>query len=202
MMTKMLSRETKLSKNFRVKEFTLSDVASKNIGIRRGGHVQWLLETLVKNIMQPLRSDLGRIVISNGLRDIEVWQALKANGYNPSKTTDHSYGDCELNRHGVGACDFYMYFVRHCDWPLLMWQAYEKIRRFMNYGQVIIYLEKKTLGCIPRFIHVSNPPELVHSATMIKRLNRWKTKSIIKIGRNVGGYFPWTKSMEKELRAG
>ena len=96
------------------------------------------------------------VIITNGIRDSILWHMLKAADYSPSRTTDHSYG-LSYNRFGVGAID---HFVPGVDIKEVY--DYEKGTFGEDVGQLILY--KKM-----RFIHMSNPRELVFSKEFIEK---------------------------------
>ena len=67
---------------------------------------KYLLECLCWNILDLIRREFGHpILVTSGLRDINVMEGLRRAGYHPSPTTDHSFGDPNFNPFGVGAAD-------------------------------------------------------------------------------------------------
>ncbi len=153
-------KNIKLSDNFRLREFTYSKVANHNVSIKESSHEYWLLAKLVINI-QNLRDHFhAPIRITSGIRNKFVWNKLKDKGYNPSVRTDHSFGLPGVNQWGIGACDFFIVMRKKSLFVHRMWKMYFHIIRFMNFGQVIIYL---TRYYTPIFIHLSNPYDVVYS---------------------------------------
>ena len=92
----------KVSEFFSYEEFTQSDYG-KPVFNKLSKH---LLECLCRNILDPIREEFGHpILVTSGIRDINVMNGLRRAGYHPSPTTDHSFGDPEVNPFGVGAAD-------------------------------------------------------------------------------------------------
>ena len=114
----------------------------------------FLLHPLL-SILEAVRAEFkSPVVITSGIRDLEVWYSLYGFGYPISKTTDHSYG-FSYNPFGVGAIDHFVVGVNIEDV-----YKYEKSRFGYLVGQLILY--KKS-----RFIHMSNPRNLVYSNKFI-----------------------------------
>lgn len=83
----------KLSKNFTLEEFLVSQTATrKGIDMTPPDHVLENLQRLVTGCMQPLRDEAGPIFISSGYRPPELNKAI-----NGSRTSAHMQGN---------ACDF------------------------------------------------------------------------------------------------
>ena len=77
---------------------------------------KYLLECLCRNILDPIREEFGHpILVTSGIRDINVMKGLKEAGYHPSPTTDHSFGDPEFNPFGSGAADIRPYGQGTCE---------------------------------------------------------------------------------------
>ena len=71
---------------------------------------QYLLKCLCRNILDPIRRDFGHsIKVTSGIRDINIMNGLQRAGYHLSSTTDHSFGDPEVNSFGAGAADIRPY---------------------------------------------------------------------------------------------
>lgn len=144
----------KLSPNFNLKEFTYSSSAGiwiepTDIQIER-------IKKLCVHILQPIRYQFGRVVITGGLRNAEVYRFLLVKAVEdrrergvmtplPSLTSDHFAGD-NYNPKGTGAADFTIPQANLKDvfkWIVSQW---------LPYKQVIFYPEHK-------FIHISNDVE-------------------------------------------
>jgi hypothetical protein len=92
----------KVSEFFSYEEFTQSNYGKPVFNKIN----QYLLENLCRNILDPIRKELGHtIVVTSGIRDVNVMEGLRKAGFYPSANTDHSFGDPEVNPFGVGAAD-------------------------------------------------------------------------------------------------
>jgi len=92
----------KVSEFFAYEEFTQSNYG-RPVFNKLSKH---LLECLCRNILDPIREEFGHpILVTSGIRDINVMNGLRNAGYHPSPSTDHSFGDQEVNPFGVGAAD-------------------------------------------------------------------------------------------------
>lgn len=117
--------------------------------------IAYMLHPLLLKL-ETVRGHFGSsVIITNGIRDSILWHMLHNAGYNPSKTTDHSYG-LSYNRLGVGAID---HFVMGVDIKDVY--AFEKETFGDDVGQLILYKKMK-------FIHMANPRALVYSEDFIK----------------------------------
>ena len=102
----------KASKFFSYEEFTRSDYG-KPVFNKFSKH---LLECLCRDILDPIRREFGHpILVTSGLRDINVMEGLRRAGYHPSPTTDHSFGDPDFNPFGAGAADIRPYGQGRCE---------------------------------------------------------------------------------------
>lgn len=179
-------RNIKLSKNFSLYEFTFSKISKKHAVLSNKDYQLLLLQKLVDNIMQLVRNKFGTVYINSGIRDKYVFDTLKKNGYNPSKTTDHSFGIPEVNQFGAGAADFVMSGAN-------LWDVYNYIRATCIYGQVIIYLT----GKLPTFIHVSNPTNLIYNQKLISDMKLDKEKNLVCVGKK---YIIYDTYVEEKYR--
>ncbi len=92
----------KVSEFFSYEEFTQSNYGTPVFNKIN----KFLLENLCRNILDPIRREFGHpLIVSSGIRDNNVMEGLRKVGYFPSSSTDHSYGDPEVNAYGVGAAD-------------------------------------------------------------------------------------------------
>ena len=77
---------------------------------------KYLLECLCRDILDPIRREFGHpILVTSGIRDINVMEGLRRAGYYPSPTTDHSFGDPDFNPFGAGAADIRPYGQGSCE---------------------------------------------------------------------------------------
>lgn len=128
-----------LSKNFHLKEFLVSQTASRN-----GYSEQWKpsaevvknLQTLAVNAMQPIRDEFGVIQVTSGYRCLRLNRAIGS-----SDGSDHIRGY---------AADFVS--PNHSELTLAKW-----IQRHINYDQLI--LEFGTLKS-PSWLHLSINPRM------------------------------------------
>jgi len=110
----------------------------------------YLLHPLL-SMMEIVRSEFkSPVIITSGIRDLELWNMLYGAGYHISPTTDHSFG-LNYNPYGVGALDHFVVGV-----PAKEVYEYEKSKFDKEIGQLILY--KKS-----QFIHISNNRSIVFS---------------------------------------
>ena len=144
----------RLSRNFELKEFTWAEVLGRHIEpndtqIER-------VERLCLHVLQPIRDQFGRIVITGGLRNAEVFRELLKRAHEdrrergimtplPSMQSDHFAGD-SFYPQGKGAADFRAPQARLSD--VFKWI----IRSKLPFDQVIHYPDQG-------FIHINIPPE-------------------------------------------
>lgn len=129
----------KLTKNFRLKEFT----KSAGIVIEPTDEQIFCMQCLCENILQPIRSKWGRTTITSGLRNSRSTNLLIANGYPASKTSDH-LAWCDVNPRGTGAADIN---VPGKDMKVIFDWC---INNFKDLYRQLIYYPDKNI------IHVSN----------------------------------------------
>lgn len=131
-----------LSKKFTLDELTRSRFVD-------GGYVDvthqqiYCLGKLANNILQPIRNKFGRVDITSGVRNKEVFDGLIKEGYPASKTSDH-FAWCDINPYGTGAADFTTRYARVQD--VFTWIV---TNPKIKVDQCIIYPEMN-------IIHVSN----------------------------------------------
>ena len=176
----ILKENEQLTQNFRINEFTDSTTYrnkyNRNLPITR--HQFHVYRILCENILQPIRSHVGRVIsINSGLRTWELNNMLRDSGFRVSTTSDHlvpekivdeyefnhDYGndintykfkiqkeyDEIINPFGSGAADFVVRGFSGKE----MFELYQYIvKNFKDfYNQVIFYPESNS-----KFIHVSN----------------------------------------------
>lgn len=129
----------KLSKNFSLSEFT----KSAGIVITPTPEQIYCLKALANNILQPVRDRFGNTTITSGLRNDQSYNALVAQGYPASKTSDH-FAWSKENPIGTGAADIV------CG-SAVMFGVFKWVQTNImdKVGQVIYYPDKG-------FVHVSN----------------------------------------------
>jgi len=140
----------KVSDFFSYEEFTRS-----NYGIpvfnRLSKH---LLECLCREILDPVRRIFWYpIMATSGIRDINVMTGLLAAGYHPSTTTDHSFGDPEVNPFGVGAADIRPYGQGTCE---DIFNIAVKLSESVPMGQIIWERQGDR-----EWVHISNPKSVL-----------------------------------------
>ena len=139
----------KASEFFNYEEFTQSDYG-KPIFNKLS---QYLLEYLCRDILDPIRREFGYpILVASGILDINVMKGLKHAGYHPSATTDHSFGDPDVNSFGAGAADIRPYGQGTCE------EIFNIAVNFINnsedipVGQVLWERQRDR-----EWVHISNP---------------------------------------------
>ena len=155
--------------------------------------IQWyMLQNLCQNILEPLRAFAGQVsrikncfTITSGMRFPSDRERLIKQGYHPSETTDHDYGQAvKLTRekniakygeyyfYSMGAADI----VPACGALFL----FEKCKQYFKHGEHAIDLPTGKIF-INQFIlekgkdywlHISNPVSLLYKEPMIKFLDK------------------------------
>jgi hypothetical protein len=176
----MIDLSAKISPHFRIGEFCQSDYGE----IKPKRYQIYLIKRLAQDILEPIRERFGSpVVITSGIRNKHVWDGIARRARErglppPSKTTDHSYLDPEVNQWGVGAVDFFVEGVS--SQHVFLWASEN-----LAYGQIILYPDY-------HFIHISNPKEIVFSNRFAEKfLKGKKRKMLYKDGR----YREWQKNI-------
>jgi hypothetical protein len=139
----------KVSEFFSYEEFTQSNYG-KPVFTKIN---KYLLECLCRNILDPVREEFGHpILVSSGIRDINVMNGLRSAGYHPSPSTDHSFGDPEVNPFGVGAADIRPYGQSKCEDIFNITIHLIKTSSNFNVGQVLWEQQGSR-----DWVHISNP---------------------------------------------
>lgn len=159
----------KLSRNFWASEFSSRPWTELN------PQEKIMLENLAQEILQPARDQLGRMIVTSGIRDVKDYHRLIAKGYYPSETSDHFYGASLILRsakkikkygkrysYSVGAGDIVPVDVEPYEAFKFMINLYKKSK--IQYGQLIY--EKHNSK---EWIHVSNPPTLIYSKKFVDK---------------------------------
>jgi hypothetical protein len=113
----------KLSENLSLKEVTKSNTATYH-GIDNNPNEEQLscLKSIAKNVFQPIRNELGKIIVSSGLRSEELNKILKG-----SKTSQHCEGKAlDLDNDGdeelATNSEIFHYIKNHLDFDQLIWE--------------------------------------------------------------------------------
>ncbi len=170
----------KASDFFNYEEFTVSNYG-KPIFNRLSKH---LLECLCRNILDPIRKEFGHaILVTSGLRDINVMNGLRNAGYFPSATTDHSFGDPEFNPFGSGASDIRPYGQGTCE---DIFRIAVKLGESVPIGQILWERQGER-----EWVHIGNPKSVLFESKFIVPM----LSSKLSIGFGLDGkYFtekPW-----------
>lgn len=102
---------------------------------------------------------------------------MEKKGLHPSKDTDHSYLDPEVNRWGVGAVDFYIEGINIRTIYKFIAKK-NKTDSNYNFGQAILHTDYK-------YIHISNPITNVYSKKFYL-FNRKEKQKYLKYSRHTG----------------
>jgi hypothetical protein len=90
--------------NFKLSELIHSDTAIK-YNINNMPNIDALdnMLELIVYCLQPLRECLKKpVIITNGYRSYALWKKLQEMGYNPSKTSQHLFGQaCDIKVNGM-----------------------------------------------------------------------------------------------------
>lgn len=158
-----------LSANFQLIEFCRSACTPGEIDVQPDKYQIYLVKELCIRCLQPTRDHFGKsAIITSGMRNKRIINAMIAKGYKPSRTTDHAYLDPDVYQWGVGAADFHIQGVDILD--VYKWMVKQsKIRDTFQIGQLILYVNHK-------FIHVSNPVTTVFSIPFAHEVLRKKNK--------------------------
>jgi len=85
----MVSRMMNLCPHFTLSELTVTDTGAENVpGPVEIANLQWLCG----NVLEPLRSQIGRMQITSGYRSAGVSNALISQGYEVSSSSQHNHG--------------------------------------------------------------------------------------------------------------
>lgn len=146
-------KDVSLSKNFKLSEFTKSDVTDYALALLKllASQLQ-----IVRNKLQSYAVDKKKpvsISIHSGVRSEEDYKRLIKNGYNPSKTSDHFCGYQLLSKPTLGAADIK---VNNCSLTLqeianMLIEMNDKGE--LDAGQIIFEYNPKTKSS---WIHFGN----------------------------------------------
>ena len=143
----------KVSDFFAYEEFTRSDYGKPVFNKLS----QYLLKCLCRNILDPIRQEFRHpIKVTSGIRDLNVMKGLRRAGYYPSSTTDHSFGDPEVNPFGAGAADIRPYGQGTCE------EIFNIAIDFINRSDTIpvgqVLSERQGSQ---EWVHISNPKTIL-----------------------------------------
>jgi hypothetical protein len=145
----------KVSEFFSYEEFTQSNYGKPVFNKLN----KYLIENLCKNILDPIRKEFGHpILVTSGIRDINVMNGLRNAGYHPSSNTDHSFGDPEVNPYGVGAADIRPYSQGTCEDIFNIAVHLIKTSSNFNVGQVLWERQGSR-----EWVHIANPKTVLFS---------------------------------------
>ena len=168
----------KASEFFSYEEFTQSDYG-KPIFNKLS---KYLLECLCRNILDLIRKEFVHpILVTSGLRDINIMKGLRKAGYFPSSTTDHSFGDPDFNPFGVGAADIRPYSQGACEDIFNIAVDFLKNRSDFHVGQVLWERQGEQ-----EWVHISNPKTILFQLEVARMV-----ASNLIIGYGIDGrYYP------------
>ena len=172
----------KVSEYFTYEEFTQSNYGNPIFNSLS----KYLLKYLCLNILDPLRIQLEYpLLVTSGIRDINIVKGLIRAGYHPSSSTDHSFGDPEFNPFGSGAADIRPYGQGSCE------EIFSIVVDFINHipefhiGQVLWERQGDS-----EWVHISNPKSVLFQPEIAKMV-----ASRLMVGYGLDGKYytekPW-----------
>ncbi len=166
-------KDVSLSKNFKLSEFTKSDVTDYALALLKllASQLQ-----IVRNRLQSYAVDKKKpvsISVHSGVRSEEDYKRLIKNGYNPSKTSDHFCGYQLLSKPTLGAADIK---VNNCSLSLqeianMLIEMNDKGE--LDAGQIIFEYNPKTKSS---WIHFGNDWWRIFDANFIFDNNLFKSR--------------------------
>ena len=149
----------KVSDFFTYEEFTRSNYG-KPVFNKLSKH---LLKCFCQDILDPIRREFGHpILVTSGLRDINIMEGLRHAGYHPSSTTDHSFGDPDFNPFGVGAADIRPYGRGTCEEIFNLAVDFINNSENLPTGQVLWERQGDR-----EWVHISNPKTVLFESMFI-----------------------------------
>ena len=143
---------------------------------------KYLLECLCRDILDPIRQEFGQpILVTSGIRDINVMEGLRRAGYHPSSTTDHSFGDPEVNSFGVGAADIRPFGRGTCEEIFNIAVDFVNKTENISIGQVLWERQGDR-----EWVHISNPKTVLFQPDVARMV---ASKLVVGYGLN-GHYSP------------
>jgi len=142
----------KVSDYFSYSEFTRSNYGKPLFNTLS----KYLLERLCRNILDPVRREFEYpILVTSGIRDINVMKGLLRAGYHPSTITDHSFADPEVNPFGAGAADIRPFGQGGCE-DLFRVAVELNKSNLITFGQLLWERQGDR-----EWVHVSNPKSVL-----------------------------------------
>lgn len=143
----------------------MKDIYSEEILLTE---VQQLMIDMMLDTLNKIETYHGKkINIASGLRTLADYNRLKAEGYNPSRTSDHFYG---LMPFTAGAVDFFTDGTANLFYDLIGKYDKTKDRIILPNGEIHVgqmILEKRNT----HWIHVANPRRIFNpKAPLPKRM--------------------------------
>jgi len=150
-----------------------------------------MLDNLCKSVLEPLRKFCGmHITIISGIRFPSDNNRLRREGYNPSETSDHLFGNVTKLRDPAKVKRFgryYSYSVGACDIvpEIGTKQLWDEIKPYFDRANNLINLPQP-IGSIrigqliyemwedKSWIHVSNPVDLIYSFKVSRILTQYR----------------------------
>jgi len=172
--------------------FSRSEFQAKGFPVNPNALESYLLANMVYNILNPIRVVSGvPIYINDCYRDMVKYRSLIKNGYNPSPTSDHFWGTHvetirikDKNKYGskytfsMGAIDFK---VKNLELMVGIFNTIRELVQLNNIkvGQCILESKYEKNIVVSRWIHISNPLELIYNEEFIKRMNISKGQFLV-----------------------
>lgn len=162
-----------ISDHFPIREFTKRDFPKSPTLLE-----QYLLNYIKKNLNIIREFIDSAIIITDCYRDLEKYNRLIEDGYNPSPTSDHFWGqpipilrNRDQNKYGdyytysSGAVDF---VVPKCDMKEVFNSIIELYKNnYIDIGQCILENNPKTGS---EWIHFSNPKNVIYNNKIINAI--------------------------------
>lgn len=166
-----------ITTHFRYAEFMTRHVFDELIGDVDWLRLDWLLYRLCKDHLEEIRAIIEEpILVTDGLRTWERHCRLVDEGYNPSPTSDHSFG-LVWNWLGVGAADVVPYRSRR--WDQELFDHVIAVRTpdpdDLPWGQFIYYPERG-------HCHIANARRVLYSDRAVDGLpfRKYKSRTYVK----------------------
>lgn len=100
----------KLTEHFDSAEFVSE--ADENANITQHYYLLCLL------VLEPVRIKFGSVYITSGYRTAQDQERLEREGYHPSKTSQHLFGEaCDFVCPGVNMAEVYEFITKELAWP-------------------------------------------------------------------------------------
>jgi len=148
-----------ITSHFRYAEFMSQYTFEQLVETDGWQRVDWLIYRLCKDHLEPIRAIVEQpLRLTDGVRTWQRHLQLSEDGYNPSLTSDHSFG-LSWNWLGVGAADFVP--VEDGRWSKELFDHVAGVRVRASedppWGQFIYYPERG-------HCHIANRRDVLYSA--------------------------------------